>query len=397
MLKQKTDEITMRILENAADGDTSIGDMQDLIIGGAVLVQESLLLEDRIRRSPLVDAVGACNLMWIVAVIWNAVVIIGWTFVPGTIAFYKSAGGVAHGEYCGSWASVLTGRIVVMTTPLFFVMNILAAVQWIVLKVVHSQAVSSKMLGAAEHLDRGAGGIPVVQTVVKAFLLRAQQDTKKARLTVALGEQLRLGKEREDTHLRIQELQRRIDSSKLERKVLKTLAKKRGDGMAANLQQLEQAGQEDTAAWKKIGEALAKEAEQRASSGQQVATEQLEKAAQHLSNISDQVQNTEAFKKAMEKAKAAIEEARAAAEQAQESATEAAQEAAKQAQQAAATGFEQAQQAAATGLEQAQQAAASAQEAAASGLEEAQQSPAPASPSGDDTPSRRWFGRYGRQ
>lgn len=379
-LKQKTDEITMRILENAADGDTSISDTQDLLIGGAVLIQESLLVEDRIRRSPLIDAVGVCNLMWIVAVIWNAVVIIGWTFVPGTIAFYKSAGGAAHGEFCGSWASVLTGRVVVMLTPLFFLLNIVASVHWIVLKVIHSEAVSSKMLSAAERVDRGSGGIPVVQTIVRAFLLRAKHDTKKARLTVALGEQIRLSKEREDIQMRIKELKRRIDSSKLERKMLKTLAHKQGDGMAANLQQLEQAGEEDAAAWKKIGDALAREAEARVGAGPSLATDQLEAVAKNVSNIADQVQNSEAFKKAMEKAKAAIEEARVAAAQAQESAAEAAQqaqqaaaEAAQQAQQAAASGLEQAQQAAASGLEQAQQAAGQAQQAASAGLGQARE------------------------
>jgi len=343
-------------------GDVDIGQLfKDVMIGGAVLVQESLLIEDGIRRSPLVDAIGACNLLWVIAVIWNFVIIIGWTFVPGTIAFYKDAGGVAAGEYCGAWASVFTGRMIVMLTPLFFFLNIASTIQWVIVKVVHSSAVSSAMLGAAQQADRGAGGIPVVQTIVKAFLLRAGHDTKKAKLTVALGEKLRLSKERDDAQLRLQELKRRIDASKLERKVLRTLANKHGDGMESNLQALECAGEESTAEWKKLGEQLAKQAEARAQGSTQAATEQLERVANQVTQLADSVKNSKAYQTAMEKAKAAIEEARVAAEQAQKAAAEAAE----QAQEAAAAGLEQAQTAAASGLEQAQS-------MAATGVEQAQ-------------------------
>lgn len=167
-LKAKTAEISERLATNAADGETSMSDVQDFFIGSTILVQEALIAEDSLRKSPFVDAVGVSNLLWIIAVLWNFVVVIGWTFVPGTIAFHEKAATVAAGDYCGAWATVFTARIVCLLTPLFFFLNILAAVQWIISKLVHSKMVSSSILGAAENVDKGSAGIPVAQTLVKA-------------------------------------------------------------------------------------------------------------------------------------------------------------------------------------------------------------------------------------
>jgi len=338
-LKAKTAEISERLAANAADGETSMSDVQDFFIGSTILVQEALIIEDTLRKSPFVDAVGVSNLLWVVAVIWNFVVVVGWTFVPGTIAFHEKAAAVAAGDYCGAWATVFTARIVCLLTPLFFFLNIFSAVQWIVSKLMHSSFVSRSILGAAANVDKGSAGIPVAQTLVKAFLLRASHDASRARLMVALGEKLRLSKERDDVRGELMAVKRRIDASKLERKLLKQMIKEQGDSMEDNIKLLEKAGAEDTAQWKSLGAEMAKKAESRAAAGQKVATDQLDKVVEYVTQLAEQVQNSEAFKAALEKTREAAREAQALAAQAQETATE---------------GMSQAQQKVQAGIEYAQ-------------------------------------------
>jgi len=321
-LKAKTAEISERIAINAADGETSMSDIQDFFIGSTILVQEALLVEDGLRRSMWVDAVGVSNLLWIVAVIWNFVIVVGWTFVPGTIAFHEKAHTVAAGDFCGAWASVFTARVVCLLTPLFFFLNLFSAATWIITKLVMSNMVSKAVLSAAESADQNTAGIPVAQTLVKAFLLRASQDAKRAKLMVALGEKLRLSKERIDAQGQLNTLKRRIDSSKLERKLMKKLMQEQGDSMEDNIKILEKAGAENTSQWKTLGAELAQKAEKRAAASQKVATDQLDKVVQYITQLAEQVQNSEAFKAALEKAKEAAQEAHALADKAQEAAAE---------------------------------------------------------------------------
>lgn len=363
-LQAKTKEISDRLQANAADGETDISDMQEIFIGSTVLVQEALILEDSIRKSPLNDVIGISNLLWVIAVIWNFVIVIGWTFVPGTIAFHEKAHDVAAGDFCGSWASVFTARVVCLLTPLFFFLNIAAVVQWVLVKVVHSKAVAGAVLGAAEKFDNGNAGIPVAQTLVKAFLLRASPDSDKAKLTVSLGEALRLSKQKADLEQQLESVQARINAGKLERKGLKTAAIKQGDSMEANIEVLEKAGEEDTAAWKVKGAELAKAAEDRAAASQKVVTEELDKIVGYVTQLAEQVQNSEMVKEAIVKAQKTAEDAKVAAAKAQEAATEGLH----QAQDAASSGLAKAQSGLEAGVAYAQSDEAQAKLAQAKGM-----------------------------
>lgn len=104
---------------------------------------------------------------------------------------------------------------------------------------------------------------------------------------VALGEKLRLSKERDDVNGQLMSVKRRIDASKLERKLLKKLIQEQGDSMEDNIKLLEKAGAEDTAQWKQLGAEMAKQAESRAAAGQKVATDQLDKVWERFGVSSD--------------------------------------------------------------------------------------------------------------
>jgi len=334
-LKAKTAEITRRLESNAADGETGLSDMQEIFIGSTVLLQEALIVEDSVRRSPWVDIVGVATVLWILAVIWNFVIVIGWTFVPGTMAFHSSAHEAAAGDFCGAWASVFTARLVCLLTPLFFFLNIASVAQWVLQKIIFSRGVSSAVLGVAKDFDYKHGRVPVMQTLVKALILRAESDASKAKLTVALGEALRLSKERADAVEQLEQLKGRINAAKIERRSMKALAKRSGGSMEANLRILEEATSEQTDAWKAKGQQLVEAAEKRAAASQQVARDQLDRIIQYLTDLMDRVQNNPQVKAALEKAKRTAVEAKEAAASGYEHGKEAAAQAMVQAKEAA--------------------------------------------------------------
>mmetsp|Transcript_124659 Transcript_124659/g.399373 ORF Transcript_124659/g.399373 Transcript_124659/m.399373 type:complete len:972 (-) Transcript_124659:83-2998(-) len=349
-LEAKTSEISKRLADNAADGDISISDIQEIFIGSTVLVQEALLLEDSVKRSPWRTLIGPCTLLWMIAVIWNFVLVVGWTFVPGQISFYLGASDASAGAFCGSWASVFVARIVVLITPFFFFINVFACIQWLIQTLLNSDTVSSSVLSAAQDFDKQNTGIPVVEILLKAFLLRGSTDVSSARLTVALGEALRLSKEQQDLEGQLNEVECALKNRKIDQEVMEAAAKKCGGDMQENLAILAQVGDDDHHAWKEQGKKLALKASEQARVGGSICTEQLEAIQAYVQELAEKIQDSEMYKEAVETARRASEEAKIAAVKAAEEAAKAAAAA----QEMATEGLAQAQDAAKAGFEYAQ-------------------------------------------
>jgi len=331
-MKAKGAEISARLAANTADGETGIADMQEIFIGSTVLVQEALIFEDGVRTSFWQSLIGTSTLLWMICVIWNFIIVIGWTFVPGTIAFYEAAGGVAAGHFCGAWASVFTARVVCLLTPFFFFMNIAQVANWVIVTAVHSSTVSSKLLKLAQDFDEKSLGIPVVEILVKALVLRGDMDILPARRTVALGEALRLTKEKEDLEMKLEEVQSRLSKGKDDRKALREVAKIAGDSMNAHLVLLEKVGKEDTATLKERGRRIAADVSVRVAQEQQVATHELERMANYVTEVTEEIRNSETYQSIIKQVQKTAEEAQATAA-----------EAAVQAKAAAAAGMQKAQ------------------------------------------------------
>mmetsp|Transcript_20556 Transcript_20556/g.66590 ORF Transcript_20556/g.66590 Transcript_20556/m.66590 type:complete len:1005 (+) Transcript_20556:90-3104(+) len=338
-LKAKNQEITDRLAHNAADGDTSVSDMQEIFIGSTVLVQEALLLEDSVKRSFWRTLIGPCTLLWMIAVIWNFVLVVGWTFVPGQISFYAAAGEASKGAFCGSWASVFVARVVVLLTPLFFFINFVAIIQWVIVTLLNSEAVSSAVLSAAQDFDNQNTGIPVVEILMKAVLLRGSEDIYPAKLTVALGEALRLSQEQRDLEAQLKDVESKILMGESQRQAMESAAEKNGANIQENLEILEKVGEDDMLSWKTRGQELAKEAERKAGEGGKIATDELDKIATYATELAAKIRNSEMYKDAVEAAKRASEQAQIAAAKAAEEAAAAAIAA----QEMAAEGLAQAQ------------------------------------------------------
>jgi len=392
-LKAKSEEISARLAHNAADGETDFSDMQEIFIGGSVLVQQALLTEDTIRRSFWYHAIGAGTALWLIACLWNAIIVIGWTFVPGTIAFHEKAHSVAGGAFCGAWASVFTARVVCILMPLFFFLNVLQVIDWIVKSLINSSSFGKTMLSIAEQADAGMMGLPVVQMLVKAFVLRGSTDTAASKLTVALAEKVRLQREHAEVCAELEAIERNI---KMNKKTTRALKKKAdalgGTGLDAMITQLKQVEALDGEAWRDEGVKLVDKAMLEATAAKAAATEELDKIAQWIMEIVEQIQKSDTVQNAMVQARDAADQAQVAARDAAAQAQVAAQGAQRKAQEMAQqlpdaqvmnSALAQAQQAAGSGLQQAQAAAqqglAQSQEAGQAAQQQAQQ-------------TRSWFG-----
>ena len=112
IVRNKANEVSQRITQAKNDlgkgvDEVSLSEFRDVFVSQVVLLQQTLLVEQKVRGSRWNTVVGAGSLLWIVVVIWNLILVVGWTFVPGIISFHP-AGEIGTPEsYCGAWARVV--------------------------------------------------------------------------------------------------------------------------------------------------------------------------------------------------------------------------------------------------------------------------------------------------
>merc|ERR1719161_2786034 len=100
-----------KIQARTIGGEVAFGQIRELFACHSALLQHALLLEDGIRRSFWYALVGAGTVVSILITAWTFAIVLGWTFVPGVVAFHPNAAGVASEDFCGAWATVLAARL----------------------------------------------------------------------------------------------------------------------------------------------------------------------------------------------------------------------------------------------------------------------------------------------
>jgi len=220
-INAKIEGMKERLRQAVSDQELSVDEIRELLIIVSILLEHSLVEEDKLRRSAWRSVIGYGTMFWMVTVLWNFVLVLGWTFVPGMVAFHAAAAEVAGDDYCGAWATVFAARLTCVVSLLFMMFNMLSVVQFFSDKLVISEAYSSAVISQARKLDQTMLGTPVVETVVKAFLLRGTGDSLKAQIAMSRGETAALESERDDLVTRIDDLNRRIQLYQTEAEVLK--------------------------------------------------------------------------------------------------------------------------------------------------------------------------------
>jgi len=342
-IRAKAEEMKGDLVEAVGDGELDINEIRKLFLVSSALLQHALYVEDNMRRSIWREIIGLCTCAWFLLSVWNFFIVLLWTFVPGVVAFHASAAELAGDDYCGAWASVLTARITCVLALLFVVFNMISMTQYISDKLVTSESFHKGMLDSAKKFDSSSIGIPVMQVMVKAFLLRGNTETLASHIGQAKATTSALEEEYDRLLSQKESLEGRIEIHRQEASQLKK---------EAGIEEEPEESWTDQA--KEAGTQAVEEAKAQAAALEQLTRQELEALLNKVMEAAQQVRNSEALKVAMEHAELAKEQAKLAAAAAQD--PEALKAMAAKAQQAAQEGLAQAQDAASSGLAQAQQA-----------------------------------------
>lgn len=220
-LRKKVDSLQDRLREAVSDGELDLSEIRELFIVSAIILEHALVVEDGLRRSVWRTLIGYGTIAWMLMTVWTFVIVLGWTFVPGVVAFHPSAEAVAGDDYCGASATVFSARLSCVLSLLFLMFNLVSVVQFVSDQLVTSQAYSAAVLGQAKTVDDNSGGLPVVQTLVKAFLLRGNGDSIKDQIAQSYNRKTVLTSQKKELEGQIGALNKRIDAHKADAVALK--------------------------------------------------------------------------------------------------------------------------------------------------------------------------------
>jgi hypothetical protein len=301
-LDAKSKEVNDKIMSTK---EGSLDNIRDQVVGNLVILQEALLIENGIRHSVWNMIVGVATIAWVFTTFWNLVLIVGWTFVPGVTAFHPKAAEVAAADFCGAWMTILVLRISMLLSVLYLFFNLATVVQFLCDMMINNQGFSQAVLDKARDMDKNNMGLPVVELLTKAFLLRGGSDTLDSQLSVVGNQKNALESEKTSLESKLKELDAKIDSAtKEETDLLQQVNASSGgtieaQGSKATPSESLTVLQEQ---WKASGKDMVAEAEDKAKEIQKETTEALEALWEKIQEEIEYVKNTETFKAMEQKA-----------------------------------------------------------------------------------------------
>jgi len=349
-MNAKSEVMAERLMKVSDGNDGGLSATREFFVCSTVLLQHALLVEDSVRSGFWTHITGVSSVLWIVVMVWDYVIVIGWTFWPGIIAFHPKAEKVAPESFCGARVTVFVARLSCVLHLIFFLVTLIATANWFSNLFVNRPGYGRSMLAWAEKMDEGILGIPVAQTLVKAFVLRGGPDLTSAKLAVAMNERLHLERQRSEARQQLDALDCQLRACTAQEEALKqTAGANPAADLLAGINHLESVGHKDMDEWKQQGRDIIKEMQEKSAVGvEEGSTKELEAMMQKIQELLSVVQDSEVYQSAVSKAQAAADAAGQSASQAAASVGGA------EGLQAA---FEQAQHAAETTLQRAQEAA----------------------------------------
>lgn len=289
-------------LESGSGTVQGLMDLRELFVSQAALIQEVLLVEDRVRQGIARHIVGFFTLVWLGVTVWTLVIVLRYALVPGQVEFF-SPRHVSPDHYCGMWATVLTARISCLVAALVFGTNLATVCHWLVDVVFSSKRFSAFVMNHAQEFDEGLLGLPVAQILAKAFILRDSSDLTFTRLAVALHERTNLTSELKDTETKLEYLRLRLEEkeaavAKLKGEVETTRA---ASGAASG-----SSGSMDwgnwAEAWRQRGQEAIAAAQQQVTEVQSTGTADFDRAVQRVTEATEQLRQSSAVGAALQEA-----------------------------------------------------------------------------------------------
>mmetsp|Transcript_34976 Transcript_34976/g.63873 ORF Transcript_34976/g.63873 Transcript_34976/m.63873 type:complete len:662 (-) Transcript_34976:141-2126(-) len=286
-------------LAKGISADTADDDMREMCVNYTILLRKALLVETAVRESAWQRISGLGTIFWILCAAWNYVIVFGWTFVPGVVAFHHSSQAAAGGAYCGAWASVVASRLTSLLSVLFLSLDLIALAAFTSERIRHYPAFAETLQNTAARFDRKyMQGVPMAQTFVKAFVLRASSEASKAKLAVSIYERKTLMKERDALSKKLQGLDAEISKLEQSESELKEKAKATNkEEMEAEAEKLERCIHNPDLL-KSKGRDLAEKATQMALALEEGTTEDLERMVKRILDAVNSGMESDTFKKA---------------------------------------------------------------------------------------------------
>lgn len=315
-LQRKSAEVGVRLRKAEAmanNGEARLSDLKELLVSHVTTLQYAVVCESRTRTSIFSHIVGAGTLMWLLTIIFAAYLYFTYMFIPGVVAFHPTASD--HPSYCAAWVTVCSVKVALLLGILFFFVNLLTVLCWAAETTLHAESVANKIAASAKDFDSGMMGIPVMQLLVKSFLLRGTTDVLSAQFAVAMREKSVLAQEYADTERRLVALKAQIEAKEAQTtKMKQDMISVGGGTMEALAQRLSSTGL-DMENVKDTGASIVEVARERAKQVENATTEEIEHLVMKLQKLMNHVAESESLKQVQARAE---EMARASMGQAQE-------------------------------------------------------------------------------
>jgi hypothetical protein len=277
--------------------------MREQFIGRTVILQEALMTENGVRHSSLNTIVGVATIVWLITTTWNLVLVVGWTFVPGVVAFHPKAAAVSGDDYCGAWATVFVLKVSMLLSVLYFFGNLYCVVQFLCDSMINSKGFSDAVLSQARDIDKNGPGVPVTEVLFKAFLLRGGDEALISRLAVATHHTRSLQHKKAELEGKISALNFKISAASQEEDSLTSKSKEEGGGdLAAQCKKLNSEAV-DYDNWKRQGRIAIDDTEKDITAVGAASTEALEKLYTKVDSTLKEIENSDAVQAAIAAAK----------------------------------------------------------------------------------------------
>jgi len=208
--------------------------------------------------------------------------------------------------YCAAWATVFCARVVCIVGVLFTMLNAVTALTWMSSIFLRTESTGIKFKAWAKRFDSRWEGMPVMQTLIKAFVLPRVLDLDSAALAQELHTESSLKREHAEAEQKLGTLDGELEKQRSKVEALKAKIVKNEDNskLDERLDHLEKHVRNsiDSGNWHQMGADAVEAAKAKAMDVEQASTEDLERIVNRIRGAADQLQHSQTAQSAMAQA-----------------------------------------------------------------------------------------------